>query len=100
MTANHFIRVTHVCNHCKVEPQFIQALHEFGHIQLMVDNNEQYIREEELKAVERYIYFHTELQINLEGIDAIAHLLHQIEELQEELVRTKNKPYLFHTVEH
>jgi len=35
--------------------------------------------------------FHYDLNINIEGIDAITHLLQQIEDLQQELIATKNK---------
>jgi hypothetical protein len=37
------------------------------------------------------ISFHYELNINLEGIDAISNLLNQIDDLQDELDRTKNR---------
>jgi hypothetical protein len=95
MKTSNLIRIEQVCAHCNVDVSFIQSLHEFGHIELVVENNDHYIPDEQLKSLESLIYFHTELQINIEGIDAIAHLLKNIEQLQNELVVTKNKLSLY-----
>lgn len=91
MKKSKLIRIEQVCVHCKVDVSFIQSLHELGHIELIDESNDFYILEDQLKSLESLIYFHTELQINLEGIDAIAHLLNKIENLQNELLVAKNK---------
>jgi len=95
MKTNSLIRIEQVCAHCKVDQSFIQALHELGHIELLVESNDHYISEEQLKSLESLIFFHTELEINLEGIDAIAHLLNKMDTLQNELLVTKNKLNLY-----
>jgi hypothetical protein len=43
------------------------------------------------------IHFHYELNINIEGIDAISNLLKQVNALQQELIATKNRLRLFET---
>ncbi len=91
MNSENLIRIEQVCTHCKVNASFIQNLHEFGHIELIMESNDQFISVDQLKTLESLIYFHTELQINLEGIDAIAHLLKANEKLRNELMFTKNK---------
>jgi len=91
MKTNSLIHIEQVCTNCKVDASFIQSIHELGHIELIVESNEHYITEEQLKSLESLIFFHTELQINIEGIDAIAHLLKKVESLQNELIVTKNK---------
>ncbi len=95
MKTSSLIRIEQVCAYCKVDASFIQSLHELGHIELIVESNDHYITEEQLKSLESLISFHTELQINIEGIDAIAHLLKKIENLQNELIVTKNKLSLY-----
>lgn len=95
MSTRSLIQITQVCTHCGVEASFIHSLHELGHIEVIVENEDHFIEEAQLKALERMIYFHSELQINLEGIDAIAHLLSKIETLQEELIATRNKLDVF-----
>lgn len=91
MKTSSLIRIEQVCTHCKVDVSFIQSLHELGHIELIIESNDHYITEEQLKSLESLISFHTELQINIEGVDAIAHLLKKIENLQYELAIAKNK---------
>jgi len=91
MATRNLIQIQQVCTHCGVEISFIHSLHELGHIEVIVENDDQFIDEEQLRTLEKMIYFHSELQINLEGIDAIAHLLHKIDSLQQELTATRNK---------
>jgi hypothetical protein len=78
-----------------VDASFIYSLNELGHVALIVEKDESYVLEEQLKSLESMILFHTELQINIEGIDAIAHLLKKIEALQTELLAAKNKLYVY-----
>jgi chaperone modulatory protein CbpM len=91
MKTNNLIHIEKVCTHCKVDLSFIQSLSELGHIELIVESNDYYISEENLKPLESLINFHTELHINIEGIDTIAHLLKKIEVLQGELLIAKNR---------
>ena len=91
MKTNNLVHIKQVCTHCKVDLSFIQSLSELGHIELIEESNDYYIYEENLKPLESLLNFHTELQINIEGIDAIAHLLKKIEHLQGELLIAKNK---------
>ena len=91
METNSLIRIEQVCKHCQIDVSFIQSLHELGHITLIVNQDDFYISEAQLKSLESLIHFHTELHINLEGIDAIVHLLKKIEDLQNELALVKSK---------
>jgi hypothetical protein len=95
MKPNNLVRIDQVITHYHVDASFIHSLNELGHVALIVDRDESYILEEQLKSLESMILFHTELQINLEGIDAIAHLLKKIEDLQAELLIAKNKLGLY-----
>jgi hypothetical protein len=95
MKTSKLIHIQQVCTHCKVDLSFIQTLHELGHVNLIIESNDHYIEEEQLKALESLIFFHTDLQINIEGVDAIAHLLNKIENLQNELTAAKNKLSLY-----
>lgn len=95
MKTNSLIHIRQVCSHCKVDESFVHSLHELGHIELIIESNEHFITEEQLKSLESLIFFHTEIQINIEGIDAIAHLLKKIEILQNDLIFAKNKLRLF-----
>lgn len=97
MKTNNLIHITQVSTHYNVDISFIQSLHELGHVALIIENNNHYILDDQLKTLESLIHFHTELQINIEGIDVIAHLLNRIEVLQNELLTTKNKLIVYST---
>lgn len=91
MKNNNLILLNEVCTHCKVEVSFINSLNELGHIEIILEENDQFIHEAQLKSLESLIYFYTELQINIEGIDVIARLLKKIETLQNVVDNASNK---------
>lgn len=91
MATRNLIQIAQVCTHCGVDVSFVHSLHELGHVEVIIENDDHFIDESQLKALEQMIYFHSELQINLEGIDTIAHLLRKIENLQQELIATRNR---------
>lgn len=91
MEINNLILVEEFCSHCEVEFSFIDSLHEHGIIEIIIVEDKKYISPEQLKVAERAIQFYYELNINLEGIDVISNLLHQINELHQELKKARNK---------
>lgn len=98
MKTEPLISITHFCQMGEVEFSFIEALQEHGLLEPIVLEDVSYLSNEQLRAVERAIAFHYVLNINLEGIAAISNLLLQIENLQLELQRAKNKLSVFETV--
>lgn len=98
MKTNDFILIEQFCKHHEIEISFINSLQQFGLIEVIVIENNQYLSSEQLKDLEKMVRFHYELNINIEGIDAIAHLLKQIDQLQQELVSVKNKLSLFESI--
>jgi len=90
MENENLVLIAQFCLHYDVEPSFISSLHDFGLISLQELHDEHYLSVEEIREVERMVRLHYDLGINLEGIDAIATLLKQIEVLQHELMVTKN----------
>lgn len=95
METNNWILVEQFCSNTEVDFSFINSLNDHGIIEIVVFEDKKYIPNEQLKDVERAVQFYYELNINIEGIDAISHLLHQIDELQQELAIAKNKLSLF-----
>jgi hypothetical protein len=69
----------------RIEYTFIQSLQDSGLIRVETINGEGFIPAEQLHQLERYVRLHHDLDINLEGIEAIAHLLNRVETLQKEL---------------
>ena len=46
---------------------------------------------DEIHKLEKFVRLHYDLDINIEGIETINHLLEKIEEMQKEIVRLRNK---------
>ncbi len=83
------------CTYYNVEVSFISALTEFGLIEITTVEQTQFIYKETISDLERLIRMHYELEINIEGIEAIAHLLQRVNSLQSELMSVKNRLNLY-----
>ncbi len=79
------------CLHHKVEYEFIHTLYNYGLIEIVTINNKTCIPIDTLKDVEKFIRLHYELDINTEGLDAIAQLLNRMEIMQEQITSLKNR---------
>ncbi|MDZ7650925.1 MAG: chaperone modulator CbpM [Cytophagales bacterium] len=91
MNTDNLLRIEHFCEYYKVEFAFINALHEFGLIDVVVVDEFKYLSVEGLSEIEKLIRLHYDLGINIEGIDVISNLLKQISDLQQEVTIAKNK---------
>ncbi len=74
---------------------FINLLNEYGLIEITMMENIQFIPMQQLPVLEKYTRLHYELDINLEGIEAISHLLQKINTLQGEIDNLKNRVRLY-----
>ena len=91
MATTELILIQQICTYHEIEFSFIHDLNELGLIEIQSIEDEKYIHENQLKDVEKIIRMHRELNINLEGIDAIYNLQQRINQLEQELMQTKNK---------
>lgn len=95
MNSENLIQITQFCLYHEIENTFITELNNYGLIEIIIQNEDQYLHTEQLPAIEKMIRLHYDLQINFEGIDAIAQLLDKIKILQQNLLRTQNKLRLY-----
>jgi hypothetical protein len=77
--------ITTYCSLHGIDHSFITSLSEEGLINITVENNDEYIEEEQLPDLEIYTRWHHDMGINTEGIDAIRHLVHKLRDIQLEL---------------
>ena len=91
MPNENLILIESVCLHHGIDMEFITALQNFGLIELITIENTHYLDSEILSDVEKMINMHYVLDINIEGIDAIFHLLSRIETLQQHLTAARNR---------
>ncbi len=79
------------CNSYHISMQTIYTFREYGLIDLVEIEQEEYIDSLKLARLEQLVRLHTELNINPEGLDAISNLLDRIEQLQEEVQALRNR---------
>jgi hypothetical protein len=85
------ISIQQFCSNYKVPTYFIEALHEYELIEITITENTPYLKTNQLNAIEKMMRLHYDLHINIEGIDAIYTLLKQVEQLQNEVKKLRNK---------
>ena len=95
MNSKDLIQIKQFCLYHEIENTFIKELHNYGLVQIIVLEEDEYLQPEQLPAVEKMIRLHYDLKINLEGLDVIANLLDKIEMLQQNLTTTQNKLRLY-----
>ncbi|MEO8238245.1 MAG: chaperone modulator CbpM [Flavobacterium sp.] len=95
MSNKNLIQISQFCLYHEIENTFITELHNYGLVKIIFQEEDEYLEPEQLPAVEKMIRLHYDLKINLEGIDAISHLLNKIEILQQNLTVSQNKLRLY-----
>lgn len=85
-----YITISEYCSYNQVEPDFIMALVEGGILELRHEPNEPSIDLETLEALERYRRLRYDLDINIQGLSAIHHLLEKMEQMHFEMKRMEN----------
>lgn len=73
------------CQHEELDITFVQALSERGLIHVVVEQERACIAPEQLPRLEQLARMHFDLDINLEGLEAISHLLERMEHMQREM---------------
>jgi hypothetical protein len=74
---------------------FIDTLRETGMIELTTIEATVYIHSDQLQELEKIVRFYYEMDINLEGIETINHLLQQINRMQHEICSLRNRLRLY-----
>jgi hypothetical protein len=95
MQSENLIALDDFCAKHEIELSFITALKETGLIEITTIEKAWFIHVEELRQLEKYIRLYYELDINLEGIESITHLLQRINLMQDELISLRNKLGLY-----
>jgi chaperone modulatory protein CbpM len=95
MQTEYLIAVDEFCTLNNVDVSFISSLKQTGLIEVTTIKEAGFIDASQLQQLEKFIRFYYELDINLEGIETITHLLRRINNLQEEVRGLKNRLRLY-----
>ena len=89
------IIVREYCQKSHVGPSFIVSLEEDGLIDIRVVDGERYLLESQLQDLERFIRWHEDLSVNIEGIGVIHELMGRLHEMQHELDQLRREVRVF-----
>ncbi len=98
MQTGDLIPASEFCAQYKAELSFITYLRDFGLIEITSVEENYYIPYTQLGKLEQLARLHYDLDINLEGIDAITNLLERVKGLQFEITNLKNKLSIYEKV--
>lgn len=97
MQTGEMITIKEFCIHHKIEQSFIYALKDTGLVEITTVEEKLCVPANQLPQLEKLIHLY-ELDINLEGIETITHLLNRVHTLQDEITGLKNKLRLYEDV--
>jgi len=95
MNTENLIAVEVFATHQGVETTFVHALYERGLIQITVVQEQHFLEPEQLSRVEQLARMHYDLDINLEGLEAISHLLDRMDAAQQEASALRQRLRLY-----
>jgi hypothetical protein len=90
MERDDLISAEDFCIYHNIEYSFISSLEDSGLISVTSIEQSTYIPSDELQKLEKFVRLHYDLDINVEGIETINHLLEKIEELQKQILQLRS----------
>ena len=99
MESQELISIVEFCSSHEIELSFISSLQNYGLIEVQEVEQGRFIPAVELIRLERLVRLHFDLNINLEGIDVILHLLNRVEDMQSEIRSLESRLKLYDAAE-
>ena len=91
MQNENLVAAVDFCSRHHIEVSFIRTLNEYGLIELNTMDENIFIPADELQKLEKIIHLHVDLDINLEGVEAINYLLERVTDMQKEMIQLRNR---------
>lgn len=91
----NLIAVNEFCINHNIEISFISSLQQIGMVEITTIKETGFIDADQLQELEKFIQFYYELDINIEGIETITHLLRRINSMHDEITELRNKLRLY-----
>lgn len=95
MPKEKLLPVSEFCTNHNIEISFIQSLQASGLIKIFSISGTGFIGVSEFKQLEKMVYFYYDLDINIEGLETITHLLNKNSAMQDEITSLKNRLRLY-----
>jgi|AGTN01.1.fsa_nt_gi hypothetical protein len=81
-----------------VEEAFIESLQEVGLIHVVHQEDERFVEYDDLSDLEQFVRWRYDMDINVEGIEALYHMLERIRLLQSEIDRIRNELQFYKSI--
>lgn len=91
MEHKDLLPVENCCVMYNIEYNFLEVLQQHELIEIINISEHNYVYTDALNNLERMLRLHFDLNINIEGIEAINHLLLRVKNQQQEITYLKNK---------
>ncbi len=91
MQNEDIVSAAEFCVHHNVELSFIHSLRQYGMIETELREEEIFVPISELPRLEKIIRLHFELDINLEGIETITHLMERMQVMHDHITQLTNR---------
>ena len=91
MATQDMITAQDFCIHHNVEISFIQSLNESGLTEVTQQEETLCVPLHQLPQLEKMVRLYYEMDINMEGLETITHLLNRMNEMQQEIVKLQNR---------
>jgi hypothetical protein len=91
MKTEYLIAVDEFCANHNIEVSFVRSLQQSGLIEITVVEECGFIDGDQLGSLEKFTRMHYDMDINLEGIETITHLLQQINSMHDEIISLRNR---------
>ncbi len=95
MQTENLIALTAFCQSHNIGTSFMHSLQRKGLIDIITIQESAFIEVEQLPLIEKIVRFHYDLDINLEGIESIIHLLQLVADKDTKIMELKNKLRLY-----
>jgi MerR HTH family regulatory protein len=97
MQKEDWIPATAFCTSHNIEISFIRSLQESGLVEMTTIREEAFIPADHLQQLEKIVRLYFDMDINLEGIETITHLLQRMHAMQDEIAGLKNQLRFYET---
>jgi chaperone modulatory protein CbpM len=89
------INIVTWCDSYSIDYSFVDLLEDRGLIRLTVIENDKFIHYDQLPELEQFMRWYYDMDINLEGIETITHLLQKVRTMQNEVSILKARLSLY-----
>jgi hypothetical protein len=91
MQTKKLFSVKDFCDNHHIEKSFISSLQQSGLIKIITIEETEFLEAKQLQQLEKIIRFYYELDINLEGIESLLHMLQRMNSLHVEIGLLKSR---------